>query len=65
LTRTTAKFLGKRGIPYAGVVLAIGEASLNVANTAYQRQSETNVEVFTNYTQKVMELAENRKIDLR
>jgi hypothetical protein len=35
LTRTTAKFLGKRGIPYAGVVLAIGEASLNVANTAY------------------------------
>lgn len=65
LTRTTAKFLGKRGIPYAGVVLAIGEASLNIANTAYQRQSETNVEVFTNYTQKVMKLAENRKIDLR
>lgn len=63
MARMTAGALAKKGIPYAGAAIAVGEAALNMGSTYYQRTLETNQEVLDAYNQKVLSLVESNKIN--
>lgn len=52
------------GIGQAATAIALGEAAFNLWLAKYYRQSETASEVFDNYQQRVLQSANDNKIDV-